>query len=86
MFIALSSTWYAVATSTPNNFFFQIRRVKKNIFDIHPKKPFLSEAFVLFLQIRHKLSVAWRTEQSFFLPSQGRSTFAFHEPVPDIAC
>ena len=27
---------------------------------------------------------AWRTEQSFFLPSQG--PFAFREPVPDLAC
>ena len=28
----------------------------------------------------------WRTEQSFFLPSQGPSTFAFREPVPDLEC
>ena len=75
-------TWYAVATSIPNNIFFQVRQLEKNILGIHSKKnPFRPEAFVLLhMQIRHKLSVAWRTEQNLFLPSQGPSTIVFHEP------
>ena len=31
-------TWYAVATSTPNNIFFQVRQLEKNILGIRSKK------------------------------------------------
>ena len=79
-------TWYAIATSTPNNIFFQAAE-KKYFGHSFKKNPFRLEAFGTTLQIRQKLSVAWRTEQNFFLPSQGPSTIVFHEPVPDfIAC
>ena len=66
-FWAFFFTWYAVATSTPNNIFFQIRQRKKT--GHSSKKAFPQWGFCTSLQIWQKLSVAWRTEHSYILPS-----------------
>ena len=79
-------TWCTIATSTPDNILFQIRQLKKSILGIHPKSLSTMRLLYFFTNLTQAERNTWRTEQSFFLPSQGPSTFAFREPVPELAC
>ena len=51
-------TWYAVATSIPNNIFFQVRQLEKNILGIHSKKKILSALRLLYF-FTCKFDTSW---------------------------
>ena len=63
--------WYAIATSTPNNIFFQFRQLKKTLLGIHPKSVSTMRLLYFFTNLTQAGRNAWRTEQSFFCHLRG---------------